>query len=86
MTRASARRLWHYAIIESEKHTVTAEDVKWQGDMGWSKSTSRADARAMTWPSAPRARCASTMASARMGLHGEWKTLVGQEDEDQSHD
>ena len=60
MTRASARRLWHYAIAEDEKHAVDEADLPRHGGIGLVKSTSRAAVRAMTWPSgARRARCAS---------------------------
>jgi len=33
VTRKSARRLWHYAIMEKEKHPLQPADVQWQGNI-----------------------------------------------------
>ncbi len=34
VTRKSARKLWHYAIIEHEKFQSGSANVKWRGDLG----------------------------------------------------
>ena len=34
VTRASARRLWHYAITQQESNPVKPEKVQWQGEIG----------------------------------------------------
>ena len=34
VTRKSARKLWHYAIIEHEKFQAGSVKVKWLGDLG----------------------------------------------------
>jgi hypothetical protein len=34
VTRSSARRLWHYAIIERETNPVDASQVQWVGNIG----------------------------------------------------
>lgn len=41
VTQQSARRLWQYAITESVKHGVKAEDAKWAGDVGLLKRYKR---------------------------------------------
>ena len=84
VTRASARRLWHYAITEVEKHAVTPGDVTWQGDIGLVKEYKQSGRT--------RYDLAQRNAQGKMrvyygvsedGLHGDWKTLVGREDERQ---
>ena len=38
VTRASARRLWRYAIALREKHTFKEDKVTWTGNLGmWHK-------------------------------------------------
>jgi len=34
VTRSSARRLWHYAILEKESHPVKPDSVEWHGEIG----------------------------------------------------
>lgn len=41
VTRASARRLWHYAISEHENRTLKPKDVQWRGNIGLIKSYQR---------------------------------------------
>jgi hypothetical protein len=82
VTRASARRLWHYAIVEAEKHAVDAADVTWQGDIGLVKEYKQSGRT--------RYDLAQRSAQGKMrvyygvsedGLHGDWKALVGQDDD-----
>ncbi len=42
VTRASARKLWRYAIHEHENNPVRADQVRWQGNLGLWKSSRRA--------------------------------------------
>ncbi|MBL7201973.1 MAG: putative DNA binding domain-containing protein [Anaerolineae bacterium] len=82
VTRSSARRLWHYAIVEREKHQVQEGDIDWQGAIGLVKAYKQTGHR--------RYDLAQKTADAKIrvyygvsdeGLHGEWKTLLGLSDE-----
>jgi hypothetical protein len=82
VTRSSARRLWHYAIVEAEKHALQDGDIDWQGDIGLVKAYKQSGHR--------RYDLAQRTANGRIrvyygvseeGLHGEWKTLLGLNDE-----
>jgi hypothetical protein len=42
VTQQSARKLWQYAITQSIKHPVKAENVQWKGDIGLVKRFKRA--------------------------------------------
>lgn len=83
VTRASARRLWHYAIVEAEKRVVAEKDVTWQGDIGLVKEYKQSGRT--------RYDLAQRSAKGKMrvyygvsedGLHGDWKVLVGQEEDE----
>ncbi|MBX3063786.1 MAG: putative DNA binding domain-containing protein [Anaerolineae bacterium] len=43
VTRQSARRLWHYAIMEKENNPVDANRVQWNGNIGLWKRYKRGD-------------------------------------------
>jgi hypothetical protein len=82
VTRSSARRLWHYAIVEAEKHTVQVQDIAWQGAIGLVKEYKQSGHK--------RYDLAQKTADGKIrvyygvseeGLHGEWKTLLGLTDE-----
>ena len=45
VTRASARKLWHYAITQSEDHPVELNKLTWHGDVALIQSYSRAGRR-----------------------------------------
>jgi hypothetical protein len=45
VTRRSARRLWHYAIIQKEQNPVKAEEVEWQGNIAVLKAYKRSGVR-----------------------------------------
>jgi len=82
VTRASARRLWHYAIVESENHQVTDADVQWQGDIGVVKSYKQSGHRRYDLAQrSPDGKIRVYYGVSDEGLHGEWKALVGLEDE-----
>ncbi len=76
VTRKSARRLWHYAITQHERHPVDPEKVQWQGEIGlWKKRklkgqvlydlVQRDDGRIRVYYGVSEA-----------GLHGEWMKLI----------
>ena len=68
VTRASARRLWHYAITEAEKAQRAADrDITWQGDIGLVKEYKQSGHQRYDLAQrGAKARCASTMASPKM--------------------
>ncbi|NDJ84970.1 MAG: transcriptional regulator [Chloroflexi bacterium] len=41
VTRSSARRLWHYAIIEHESRTLNPDAIQWHGEIGLIKRYQR---------------------------------------------
>jgi len=44
VTRKSARKLWHYAIIQHEQHPIQPSEIKWVGDLGLISATKRVGA------------------------------------------
>jgi hypothetical protein len=78
VTRASARRLWHYAITEAERQSVREQDVTWRGEIGIIKEHKqgghqRYDLAQRT----PDGRIRVYYGVTEEGLHGEWKSLLG---------
>jgi hypothetical protein len=80
VTQQSARRLWQYAISQSIKHPVKAEEVRWHGSIGLIKKYRRAD----------KQRYDLVQRDADGGLHvyygvtddgiyGPWRDLAGSE-------
>ncbi len=81
VTRSSARRLWHYAILEKEKNPVTPDQVTWRKDLGlWKRhkrgGTVRYDLVQRT-PDGLRVYYGVT----DDGMHGPWQAFI-EEDED----
>ena len=82
VTRSSARRLWHYAIVESEKREIGAGDVDWQGDIGLLKSYKQSGQQRYDLAQrAANGKIRVYYGVSEEGLHGEWKALVGLSDE-----
>jgi hypothetical protein len=82
VTRASARRLWHYAIIETEKHAVSEADVTWHGDVGLVKEYKQSGRQ--RYDLAQRSgngKIRVYYGVSEDGLHGEWKALAGTDEE-----
>ncbi len=81
VTRASARRLWHYAITEHESRTIKPKDVQWHGQIGLIKSYQRGkDVRydlAMYDGDTIRVFYGVT----DEGLHGPWQQFARQDNE-----
>jgi hypothetical protein len=80
VTLASARRLWHYAIVEHDK-LPPADTVAWQGDLAMVKKRShRGESHYDLLQRTPDSiRC--YFGVSEDGIHGEWKRLVGAEEE-----
>jgi hypothetical protein len=78
VTRASARRLWHYAITESEKAKGNHSNITWHGDLGVVNEYKQSGRQ--------RYDLAQRSAGGKVrvyygvtedGLHGEWKAMLG---------
>jgi hypothetical protein len=80
VTLASARRLWHYAIVEHDK-LPAADAIAWQGDLAMVKKRShRGESHYDLLQRTPKGiRCYYGVSED--GIHGEWKRLVGAEEE-----
>jgi hypothetical protein len=78
VTRASARRLWHYAIVEAEQQPIASVDITWQGDLGLVKSYKQSGHRRYDLAQRnPDGKIRVYYGVTEEGLHGEWKTLLG---------
>jgi hypothetical protein len=78
VTRASARRLWHYAITELEKAKGNHGDITWHGDLGVVKEYKQSGRQ--RYDLAQRAgggKVRVYYGVTEDGLHGEWKTMLG---------
>jgi hypothetical protein len=76
VTRSSARKLWHYAILEKEKNPVDGGKVTWQNDVGmWKRhkrgGTTRYDLVKKT-PEGLRVFYGVT----EDGMHGPWQVFI----------
>ncbi len=76
VTRASARRLWQYAIEEQEKHACDPSKVTWVGDIGICKSHKRGGK--MRYDLVQRAgdKLFIYYGVTDDGVHGAWRKLV----------
>ena len=77
VTRSSARRLWHYAIVEAEKKTITEQDVQWQGEIGLVNDYKQSGHRRFDLAQRSGGKTRVYYGVSEEGLHGEWKALVG---------
>jgi hypothetical protein len=77
VTRSSARRLWHYAIVQAENEPVTEKDVEWQGDIGVVKEYKRAGRTRYDLAQRSNGNIRVYYGVSEDGLHGDWKALVG---------
>lgn len=84
VTKSSARRLWHYALTAYEKlpKDPAKSDIQWQGDLGLvrhqqSGQLDRYDLIQRTGRDQYRYYFGVT----EDGIHGEWNSLVGSEEE-----
>jgi len=77
VSRASARRLWRYAITEREDNPVRGEDVVWQGDIGFWKAYKRAGVRRYNLVQRDAAgNLRVYYGVTEEGIHGPWKDVV----------
>jgi hypothetical protein len=81
VTRSSARRLWHYAIVEAEENPVKEEDVQWQGDIGLVQAYKRGGRQRYDLAQRANSKIRVYYGVSDGGLHGDWRKLVGLDDE-----
>ncbi len=80
VTRKSARRLWHYAITQTEDHPVKESQVEWLGDIGWMKRREHGGrARYDLVQREHGGKLRVYFGVTEDGIHGEWARLVGLE-------
>jgi hypothetical protein len=77
VTRKSARRLWHYAIVEAEEHPVDTSQVDWHGDIAMLKRRTHADKKRYDLVQRDDGRLRVYYGVTEEGIHSEWTRLVG---------
>lgn len=82
VTRASARRLWHYAILEKENSPVDAARVQWHGDVGMWKRYQRSGETRFDLVQREDGRIRVYYGVTDSGMHGPWQVFIPPEDED----
>jgi hypothetical protein len=80
VTLASSRRLWHYAISEHAK-LPAPEMLAWQGDLALLRKRSRRGDSSYDLIQRTPKGLRYYFGVSEDGIHGEWKKLVGQEEE-----
>lgn len=76
VTRASARKLWHYAITERENNTYDASKVEWEGDLGLIKKWQRAGVTRYDLAQSLNGETRIYYGVTEDGIHGEWKNVI----------
>jgi hypothetical protein len=81
VTQKSARKLWHYAISQREKHPIDPAQVKWAGDLALlHKSQHAGKQRYDLAQRQPDGSIRVYYGVTEDGIHGPWRKLVGLED------
>lgn len=81
VTRASARRLWRYAIALKEKGTFQEDKVVWMGDLGlWHKYLRSGRPHYDLAQRTPDGAVRIFYGVSEDGIHGPWKAVVGIKD------
>ena len=77
VTRKSARRLWHYAITQTEEHPADASKIQWHGDIGMLKQRKHGDKARYDLAQREGDNLRAYYGVTEDGIHGEWARLVG---------
>jgi hypothetical protein len=80
VTLTSARRLWHYAIVEHAK-MPGPEALAWQGDLALLRKRSHRGESSYDLAQRTTGGIRYYFGVSEDGIHGEWKRLVGAEEE-----
>jgi hypothetical protein len=81
VTRKSARRLWHYAIVEAEEHPVDAAKVDWRGEIAMLKKRKHAGQARYDLVQRQNGKVRVYYGVTEAGIHSEWTRLVGLDSE-----
>jgi hypothetical protein len=80
VTRASARKLWHYAISAKEASELKPNSVNWQGDIGLWRKTQKGGATRYDLVQRVGDQLRVYYGVTEDGIHGAWKRLAEIED------
>ncbi|MBI3914746.1 MAG: putative DNA binding domain-containing protein [Chloroflexi bacterium] len=80
VTRASARKLWQYAIEEHEKSPVKPTQVKWMGDIGIWKQHKHSGKTRYDLVQRAGAKIFAYYGVTEDGIHSEWRALISGEE------
>lgn len=83
VTRGSARRLWHYALTEYDKLPADPSQarVQWQGNLGLLRHYKQGKGERYDLVQRTPDGLRYYFGVTEEGIHGPWKSLVGQEDD-----
>ncbi len=83
VTRSSARRLWHYAISQYSQlpADLTKADITWQGEFGMLRVQHRGKLKRYDMAQKTPQGIRLYFGVTDDGIHGEWKNLVGGNEE-----
>jgi hypothetical protein len=82
VTRASARKLWHYAISQREAGPLEPTTITWYGDIGLAKKVHKGDA--VRYDLVQRGVSGDLRIYYGVtddGIHSDWKNVVGGDEE-----
>jgi PHP family Zn ribbon phosphoesterase len=77
ITRKSARRLWHYAIVQAEEQPPDVATVEWQGDIAVLKQRKYSGRTRYDLVQREGKDLRVYYGVTEDGIHGEWARLVG---------
>ncbi len=81
VTRSSARRLWHYAILEHENRKLTRKDVQWKGEIGLVKTYQRGKDFRYDLAQYDNNDIRVYYGVTEEGMHGPWQHFVRSEED-----
>lgn len=83
VTKSSARRLWHYAITSFSElpADLNQAGIQWQGNLGLIRTQKQGKGARYDLVQRTPERYRFYFGVTEDGIHGQWKGLVGQEDE-----
>lgn len=82
VTRASARRLWHYAIKEHESHPIEADKIHWQGEVGLVKRYQRGNDVRYDLAQRDGSSIRIYYGVTDAGMHTPWDVFLAPDDEE----
>jgi len=81
VTRSSARHLWRYAILQAETTPPKESAITWQGDLGLIAKYQKVGVTRYDFAQRLAGGLRVYYGVTEDGIHGEWKRLVGGEEE-----